>query len=95
MVEKEMLRFWTKAIKFEMPSIGTLPKDEWFWKYHLNIRGCLNHIWDIKEDTTLCSANVICFNEELQTKYITIASLPKITLPSSVIELQALRRVES
>ena len=58
-----MLRLQTKSIKFNLPSIPTSSQDEWFRICHLNTRGYLHHISDIKADSILCSADVICFTE--------------------------------
>ena len=54
-VEQEMIRLQSRAITFNWPIIPTLPAKEWIKICHLNIRGYLNHISDIKQDKHICA----------------------------------------
>ena len=62
-VEKEMTRLQSRAIKFHWPLITNLCPEEWFKICHLNVRGYLDHLSDIKRDAVICSPDVICFTE--------------------------------
>ena len=62
-VEKEMTRLQSRAIKFHWPLITNLCPEEWFKICHLNVRGYLDHLSDIKKDTIICSSDVICLTE--------------------------------
>ena len=62
-VQKEMIRLQSKAITFNWPVIPTLQQEQWIKICHLNVRGYLNHISDIKIDPNICSADIICFTE--------------------------------
>ena len=62
-VQKEMIRLLSKAITFNWPVIPTLQHEQWIKICHLNVRGHLNHISDIKTDPNICSADIMCFTE--------------------------------
>ena len=62
-VEDEMLRLQSRAITFNLPIIPTLPAKQWIKICHLNIRGYLNHVSDIKQDNSICACDIICFTE--------------------------------
>ena len=62
-VQKEMIRLQSKAITFNWPVIPTLQHEQWIKICHLNVRGYLNHISDIKTDPNICSADIMCFTE--------------------------------
>ena len=62
-VQKEMIRLLSKAITFNWPVIPTLQQEQWIKICHLNVRGYLNHISDIKIDPNICSADILCFTE--------------------------------
>ena len=59
--EHEMVRLQSKAITFNWPIIPTLPAKQWIKICHLNIRGYLNHITDLKKDNNICTCDIICF----------------------------------
>ena len=63
LVDQEMERLRTKAITYITPQFPMLSTDEWFKLCHLNARGYLNHLNDIKADNNICSSSVICFTE--------------------------------
>ena len=62
-VEQEMTRLQSKAINFEWPMIPTLPAKQWIKIAHLNIRGYLHHISDLKQDNNICASDIICITE--------------------------------
>ena len=62
-VEQEMMRLQSRAITFDWPIIPTLPAQQWIKICHLNVRGYLNHINDIKNDSNISTCNIICFTE--------------------------------
>ena len=62
-VEQEMIRVQSRAITFNWPIIPTLPGKQWIKICHLNIRGYLNHISDIKQDKNICACDIICCTE--------------------------------
>ena len=62
-VEQEMIRLQSRAITFNWPIIPTLPAKQWIKICHLNIRGYLNHISDIKQDKNICACDIICCTE--------------------------------
>ena len=62
-VEQEMIRLQSRAITFNWPIIPKLPAKEWIKICHLNIRGYLNHISDLKQDENICACDIICFTE--------------------------------
>ena len=43
--------------------ILTLPATQWIKIIHLNIRGYLHHINDLKQDNIICSSDIICLTE--------------------------------
>ena len=62
-VEQEMIRLQSKAINFKWPMIPTLPSKEWIKIAHLNIRGYLHHMSDLKQDNNICAPDIICITE--------------------------------
>ena len=62
-VEQEMTRLQSKAINFKWPMIPTLPAKQWTKIAHLNIRGYLHHISDLKQDNNICASDIICITE--------------------------------
>ena len=62
-VEQEMLRLQSRAINFNWPMIPTLPAEQWIKISHLNIRGYLHHIGDLKQDNNICASHIICLTE--------------------------------
>ena len=62
-VEQEMIRLQSKAINFKWPMIPTLPAKQWIKIAHLNIRGYLHHISDLKQDNNICASDIICIME--------------------------------
>ena len=62
-VEQEMIRLQSRAITFNWPIIPTLPSEQWIKICHLNIRGYLNHITDLKKDEKICTCDIICITE--------------------------------
>ena len=62
-VEQEMIRLQSRAIDFQWPMIPTLPANQWIKISHLNIRGYLHHISDLKQDNTICASDIICITE--------------------------------
>ena len=62
-VEQEMVRLQSKMISFKWPMILTLPATQWIKIIHLNIRGYLHHINDLKQDNIICSSDIICLTE--------------------------------
>ena len=62
-VEQEMTRLQSRAITFNWPIIPTLSATEWIKICHLNVRGYLTHINDIKNDQNMSTCHIICFTE--------------------------------
>ena len=62
-VEQEMVRLQSKMISFKWPMILTPPATQWIKIIHLNIRGYLHHINDLKQDNIICSSDIICLTE--------------------------------
>ena len=62
-VEQEMIRLQSRTITFNLPIIPTLPSKQWIKICHLNIRGYLNHITDLKQDNNISTCDIICFTE--------------------------------
>ena len=58
-----MTRLQSKAINFEWPMIPTLPTKQWIKIAHLNIRGYLHHMSDLKQDNNICASDIICITE--------------------------------
>ena len=46
-----------------MPVVSTLSREQWFTICHLNVRGYLDHLNDVKADHNICSSDVIDFTE--------------------------------
>ena len=62
-VDTEMLRLQQRPITFVSPIIPTLPEQDFIKISHLNVRGYLDHIDDLKADHVISSADVICLTE--------------------------------
>ena len=62
-VDTEMLRLQQRPITFVSPIILTLPEQDFIKISHLNVRGYLDHIDDLKADHVISSADVICLTE--------------------------------
>ena len=62
-VDTEMLRLQQRPITFVSPIIPTLPEQDFIKITHLNVRGYLDHINDLKADHVISSADVICLTE--------------------------------
>ena len=62
-VEQEMIRLQLRTITFNWSIIPTLPSKQWIKICHLNIRGYLNHITDLKQDNNISTCDIICFTE--------------------------------
>ena len=58
-----MLRLQSREINFNWPMIPTLPAQQWIKISHLNIRGYLHHIDDLKQDNNICASHIICLTE--------------------------------
>ena len=58
-----MLRLQQRAITFVSPIILTLPEKDFIKISHLNVRGYLDHIDDLKADHVISSADIICLTE--------------------------------
>ena len=55
--------FNKRNITFVSPIIPTLPEQEFIKISHLNVRGYLDHINDLKADHVISSADIICLTE--------------------------------
>ena len=62
-VDTEMLRLQQRPITFALPIIPTLPEQDFIKITHLNVRGYLDHIHDLKADHVISSADIICLTE--------------------------------
>ena len=62
-VDSEMLRLKQKAITFNWPMIPTLSEHDFIKICHLNVRGYLDHVNDLKVDPVILSSNITCFTE--------------------------------
>ena len=71
-VDTEMLRLQQRPITFVSPIIPTLPEQDFIKITHLNVRGYLDHIDDLKADNVISSADVICLTETHLRKSDTI-----------------------
>ena len=58
-----MLRLQQRPITFVPPIIPTLPQQDFIKISHLNVRGYLDHIDDLKADRVISSADIICLTE--------------------------------
>ena len=58
-----MLQLQQRPITFVSPIIPTLPEQDFIKISHLNVRGYLDHIDDLKADHVISSADVICLTE--------------------------------
>ena len=58
-----MLRLQQRPITFLLPIIPTLQEQDFIKISHLNVRGYLDHIDDLKADHVISSADVICLTE--------------------------------
>ena len=71
-VDTEMLRLQQRPITFVSPIIPTLPEQDFIKISHLNVRGYLDHINNLKTDDVISSADVICLTETHLSKSDTI-----------------------
>ena len=58
-----MLRLQQRPIAFVSPIILTLPEQDFIKIDHLNVRGYLDHIDDLKVDHVISSADIICLTK--------------------------------
>ena len=58
-----MLQLQQRPITFVSPIIPTLPDQDFIKISHLNVRGYLDHIDDLKADHVISSVDVICLTE--------------------------------
>ena len=58
-----MLCLQQRHITFVSPIIPTLPEQEFIKISHLNVRGYLDHIDDLRADHAISSADIICLTE--------------------------------
>ena len=89
-----MIRLQSRAITFNWPIIPKLPAKECIKICHLNIRGYLNHISDLKQDENICACDIICFTETHLQKSDVIHTVnqTKTTSSTEKTELQVLTR---
>ena len=71
-VDTEMLWLQQRPITFVPPIILTLPQQDFIKINHLNVRGYLDHIDDLKADHVISSADIICLTETHLCKSDTI-----------------------
>ena len=62
-VDTEMLRLQQRPITFALPIIPTLPEQDFIKIIHVNVRGYLDHIGDLKADHVISCADIICLTE--------------------------------
>ena len=62
-VDTEMLRLQQRPITFALPIIPTLPEKDFIKIIHVNVRGYLDHIDDLKADHVISCADIICLTE--------------------------------
>ena len=62
-VDAEMILLCQRPITFVLPMIPTLPQQDFIKISHLNVRGYLGHIDDLKTDHVISSADIICLTE--------------------------------
>ena len=62
-VDTEMLQLKPKPITFVWPIIPTLPQQDFIKICHLNVRGYLDHVNDLKADHVISSMDVISLTE--------------------------------
>ena len=67
-----MLRLQQRPITFVSPIILTLQEKDFIKISHLNVRGYLDHIDDLKADHVISSADIICLTETHLRKSDTI-----------------------
>ena len=67
-----MLRLQQRPITFVPPIIPTLPQQDFIKISHLNVRGYLDHINNLKADHVISSADIICLTETHLRKSDTI-----------------------
>ena len=58
-----MLQLQQRPITFVSPIIPTLPEQAFIKISHLNVRGYLDHINDLKADQVISSADIICLTK--------------------------------
>ena len=73
-VDTEMLQLQQRPITFVSLIIPTLPEQEFIKISHLNVRGYLDHINDLKADHVISSADIICLTETHLRKSDTVDS---------------------
>ena len=71
-VDTEMLRLQQRPITLVSPIIPTLPEQDYIKISHLNVRGYLDHIDDLKADHVISSTDIICLTETHLRKSDTI-----------------------
>ena len=71
-VDTEMLQLQQRPITLVSPIIPTLPEQDFINISHLNVRGYLDHINDLKADHVISSADIICLTETHLRKSDTI-----------------------
>ena len=69
-MDTEMLRLQQRPITFVSPIIPTLPEQDFIKISHLNVRGYLDHIDDLKADHVISSADIICLTETLSIQTV-------------------------
>ena len=62
-VDTEMLQLKPKPITFVWPMIPTLPQQDFIKICHLNVRGYLDHVNDLKAEHVISSMDVISLTE--------------------------------
>ena len=58
-----MLQLQQRPITFALPIIPTLPEQDFIKIIHVNVRGYLDHIDDLKADHVISCADIICLTE--------------------------------
>ena len=71
-VDTEMLWLQQRPITFVSPIIPTLPEQDFIKISHLNVRGYLDHIDDLKADHMISYADIICLTKTHLRKSDTI-----------------------
>ena len=71
-VNTEMLQLQQRPITLVSPIIPTLPEQDFIKISHLNVRGYLDHIDNLKADHVISSADIICLTETHLRKSDTI-----------------------
>ena len=71
-MDTEMLRLQQRPITLVSPIIPTLPEQDFIKISHLNVRGYLDHINDLKADHVISSTDIICLTKTHLCKSDTI-----------------------